>query len=293
MKQKLFCFGLGYSAHHLIGHLKHRNSDGQFSGTRRTASDDNTPVFDGTKPMMQCEERLSGVTHMLISTPPQGDVGDPVLYHHGADITQLKNLEWLGYLSTTGIYGDRGGDWVNDETVPAPTSTRGQQRLDAEQGWLKLWQSHNLPVHIFRLGSIYGPGRGQLASLLAGKVKKIIKQRQYFSRIHVDDIARVLMASMKAPNPGKSYNVVDDMPASTVDVIDYICDLLNRPHLPSVDYNDAEMSPMLKMFYSENKRVRNGRIKQELDVTLKYPTYKEGFSSLVRSLLYRSDIAKQ
>ncbi len=284
MKRKLFCFGLGYSAKNLIRHLKQRDTGWQFSGSCRTASDDNSLIFDGIKPMKNGTELLADVTHMLISIPPQNDMGDPVLHHHGVDISKLKNLQWLGYLSTTGIYGDRNGDWVDDDSLPAPSSVKGQQRLDAEQAWLRLLQDHNLPVHIFRLGSIYGPERSQLASLLKGKVKKIVKQGQYFSRIHVDDIAQVLMASIKSPNPGQSYNVVDDMPASPSNVIDYICDLLHRPPLSPINLSDADISPMMKIFYSENKRVGNRRIKQELNVTLTYPTYKEGFSSLVRSL---------
>ena len=284
MTQKLFCFGLGYSARNLIQHLKQQDTGWQFSGTNRNPSDVDAHIFDGTNPMNNIDECLADVTHMLISIAPQDDIGDPVLHHHGADIAKLTKLKWLGYLSTTGVYGDRGGDWVDDETAPAPTSDKGHQRLEAEQGWLKLLSEHDIPVHIFRLGSIYGPDRGQLVNLLAGRVKKIIKEGQYFSRIHVEDIAQVLTASINSPNPGRSYNVVDDMPAATPDVIDFICDLLDRPHLPPIDINEVEMSPMMRMFYSENKRVRNHRIRQELNVILKYPTYKQGFSSLVRSL---------
>lgn len=281
MQQKLFCFGLGYSAQNLTQHLKQEGAGWQISGSSRTLSDNNTHFFDGISPMINMDERLANVTHMLISIAPQEGKGDPVLHLHCADILKLKSLKWLGYLSTTGIYGDRSGDWVDDQTAPAPTSLKGRQRLAAEQAWLRLFQDHGLPVHIFRLGSIYGQERGHLVNLLAGKQNKIIKPGQYFSRIHVDDLSQVLMASMKSPNPGRSYNVVDDMPAPTPDIIDYICDLLDRPHLPPIDIGDAEISPMMKMFYSENKRVRNGRIKQELGIRLKYPSYKEGFKTLI------------
>lgn len=289
MKQKLFCFGLGYSARKLIRHLQEQNTGWQFSGTCRTPSESpihnvDMHIFDGNKPIMNIQDLLSDVTHILISIAPQDDIGDPVLHHHVAEFSKLKNLKWLGYLSTTGIYGDRKSGWVNDETAPAPTSSKGRQRHAAEQDWLRVFDSHQLPVHIFRLGSIYGQNRGPLTNLLAGKARKLIKEGQYFSRIHVEDIAQVLLASLKAPNPGRTYNVVDDMPASSPDVLDYICDLLNRPHLPPIDIDDAETSPMMKIFYSENKRVRNDRIKQELGITLKYPTYKEGFKALVREL---------
>jgi len=294
MRNKLFCFGLGYSARHfinhlVINHLENQNTHWHIAGTHRTSRCLPDPavseyIFDGTQPMANAAEILSNVSHMLISTPPQETIGDPVLRYHGTEISKLKNLKWLGVLSTTGIYGDRGGDWVDDDSPPAPTSGRGQQRLDAEQGWLKLCRDNQIPVHIFRLGSIYGPGKGQLPNLLAGRVKKIIKPGQFFSRIHVTDIAQVLFASLTSLNPGLTYNVVDDMPAPSPDVLDYICDLLGQPHLPPIDYNNTDLSPMMKSFYSENKRVRNDRIKSELGVTLKYPTYKEGFSNLVTSL---------
>ena len=289
MTQKLFCFGVGYSARHLIQHLKEQDSGWSFAGTCRQQSDQpiadvDIHIFDGTSPLTQAAEQLQNVTHMLISIAPRAEIGDPVLHHMRRQISELKNLKWLGYLSTTGVYGDHRGDWVDDNTPQTPSSAKGRQRRDAELAWLKLWHDHGLPVHLFRLGSIYGPGRGHLNSLQAGKVRKIVKQGQYFSRIHVEDIARVLAASMKAPNPGQSYNVVDDQPASTPEVLDYLCDLLGRPHLPPIDLNDADISPMMKMFYSENKRVHNHRITQELGVTLTYPTYKKGFSHLVKSL---------
>lgn len=288
MPNKLFCFGLGYSANHFINHLRDQDTGWQFAGTKRAAAEYpeahiTSHIFDGNRPMTHAVEKLSDVSHMLISIAPQENIGDPVLRHHAAEISKLKNLKWLGLLSTTGIYGDRGGDWVGDDSPPAPTSAKGHQRLAAEQDWLQMLHDHQIPVHIFRLGSIYGPGKGQLPNLLAGRAKKIIKPGQYFSRIHVADIAHVLSASMTSPNPGRTYNVVDDMPAESSEVLDYICDLLGRPPLPPLDYAKAEISPMMKIFYSENKRVRNDRLKQELGVTLQYPTYKQGFSALTRS----------
>ncbi|VAV96098.1 Nucleoside-diphosphate-sugar epimerases [hydrothermal vent metagenome] len=277
MTHKLFCFGLGYTAQNLIRHLTAQDSPWPFSGTHRH-------IFDGTAPMPDLEKQLSDVTHMLISIPPQDTVGDVVLHHHREVISKLKKLKWLGYLSTTGIYGDRGGAWVDDDTAAAPTSDKGRQRLKAEQDWLELCHSYGIPVHIFRLGSLYGPNRGHLVNLLSGKTRKIVKQGHYFSRIHIEDVARVLAASIRSPDPGRSYNLVDDQPAPTPEVLDFICDLLNRPHLPPTDINKADLSPMMRIFYSENKRVRNDRIKQELGIILKYPTYREGFAALVKAL---------
>jgi len=288
--RKLFCFGLGYCASHLIASLQDGATPGwRFAGTRRRLAEAPTGdvaqyVFDGDRPLEDAGGRLADVTHMLISIPPQDDRGDPVLYHHARDIARLKKLKWIGYLSTTGIYGDRRGDWVDAASAPAPTSARGRRRLRAEQDWLKLFRDHGLPVHIFRLGGIYGPGRGQLESLRRGKLRKIVKEGQYFSRIHIADIIQVLMASWRAPRPGRSYNVVDDLPTPAEAVIDYLCDLLERPRLPALDIEDIDASPLMRSFYAESKRVRNQRIKEELGVRLIYPTYREGFSALLRNL---------
>jgi len=290
MTRKLFCFGLGYCATHLIEQLRRQPDDNwTFAGTRRRLTEAPTGdvahyLFDGDRPLEDAGGRLADVTHMLISIPPREAHGDPVLYHHARDIARLKNLKWIGYLSTTGIYGDRKGDWVDDDSAPAPTSARGRLRLEAEQDWLGLFRDHGLPVHIFRLGSIYGPGRGQLEGLLNGKLRKIVKEGQYFSRIHIADIVQVLIASWRAPHPGRSYNVVDDLPTSAQEIIDYLCDLLERPRLPALDIENVDASPLMKSFYSESKRVRNQRIKQELGVALTYPTYREGFSNLLRNL---------
>lgn len=292
MTGKLFCFGWGYSARHFYGALQRQDPKWQMSGTttqppKGTPTQADIHVFDGQTPLDNALDLLTDVSHMLISIPPQKDIGDPVLHHHGAHIAQLKNLKWLGYLSTTGVYGDHDGGWVDEETAPSPTSSRGAQRLAAEQGWLKLWEEHQVPVHIFRLGSIYGPsiygpGRGQHAQLVKGTAKKILKSGQYFSRIHVEDIAQALTASLTHPDPGRIYNLVDNHPTHPEDVLDYVCDLMGRPHLPEITIDDTQVSPMMRSFYSENKRVRNGRMVKELGVTLKYPSYREGFRTLVK-----------
>ncbi|WP_339862147.1 SDR family oxidoreductase [Paremcibacter congregatus] len=288
MTPKLFCFGYGYSAQILARQLRQSGENWPVAGTSRTADPaQGLYAFSNDHPLENPEEILRDVTHLLISIAPQEDIGDPVLHHHRDILTRLPHVQWVGYLSTTGVYGDRQGAWVNDNTPPAPTATRGHLRLKAEQDWRALCQEYDLPVHIFRLGSIYGPpvgrspGRGQLTSLMSDKARKIVKPGQFFSRIHVEDIARVLRASMARPHPGQTYNVVDDLPAPSPEVLDYVCDLLGKPPLPAVDITDATLSPMMRMFYSENKRVRNDRIKQDLGVTLQYPTYREGFKALV------------
>lgn len=288
MPRKLFCFGLGYTARALITSLSGADR-WTFAGTCRSlekkAALDHEGIeghiFDGLTPLADFAGALSGVTHLVISTPPDEKDGDPVLARHAGDIAALKDLKWIGYLSTTGVYGDHDGGWVDDDTPETPTSRRGELRLAAERDWLALGQKTGQPVHLFRLGSIYGPGRGQHEGLQSGRTQKIVKANQYFSRIHVQDIVTVLRASMAHPDPGRSYNVVDDLPAPPDEVIDYVCDLMGLPRLPEVDFETAELSPLMRSFYSESKRVKNSRIRSELGVKLKYPTYRQGFAALL------------
>ncbi|WP_321397279.1 SDR family oxidoreductase [Emcibacter sp.] len=288
MTHKLFCFGLGYTARALASRLV-GEKNWSVAGTCRSPdkqkdlqkSGIDSYLSDGATPLDNAGQPLSKATHVLISIPPDETNGDPVMACHARDIAALKNLKWIGYLSTTGVYGDHAGNWIDDDTPETPTSRRGELRLAAEKAWLTLTEQHGLPVHLFRLGSIYGPGRGQHEGIKSGRTQKIVKPNQYFSRIHVEDIVQVLLASMDRPNPGRSYNVVDDLPAPPEEVIDYVCDLMSLPRLPEVDFDTAELSPLMRSFYNESKKVRNERIKQELGVKLKYPTYREGFASLV------------
>jgi len=228
-------------------------------------------VWPGTLPS------LDGVTHLLISTAPD-EVGDPVLATLGDEIAaRAGQFDWVGYLSTTAIYGDHQGDWVDEGTPPAPVAERGRWRLLAEQQWSAI---NGLPLHIFRLAGIYGPGRGPFSKLKKGGLRRIIKPGQVFSRIHVEDIAQVLMASMTRPNPGAIYNVCDDEPVPPQDVIGYAAELQGLPLPPAVPFEEADLGPMARSFYSENKRVRNDRIKDELGVKLRYPNYRVGLEAL-------------
>jgi nucleoside-diphosphate-sugar epimerase len=271
----LFCFGLGFSAQALARRLTARGWT--VTGTSRTGGD-GTIAFDGTAPLPpSC---FDGVTHVLISVPPN-ESSDPVLSRHADDLRRrAQTLDWVGYLSTTGVYGDCHGEWV-DETSPfQPSTARGHRRLAAETEWLKL----SLPLHIFRLAGIYGPGRNQLVSILKGTAKRIVKPGQIFSRIHVEDIAGVLEASIATPNPGRAYNVCDDEPCPPQDVVAFAAKLLKRPLPPEIAFDDAELSPMAKSFYAESKRVSNKRIKEELGYRLIYPSYREGLTALLATL---------
>lgn len=221
---------------------------------------------------------LEGVTHVLSSIRPDNN-GDPVLQiGRRALIDAAPYLEWVGYLSTTGVYGDMDGGWVDEETPTSPGGARGKMRVKAEEEWQQL---PKLPLHIFRLAGIYGPGRGPFAKLRAGTARRIIKRNQIFSRTHVDDIVNVLEASMAAPRPGRVYNVCDDTPAPPQDILAYAAGLLGIEPPPEVPFEQAEMSPMARSFYGDSKKVRNDRIKYELGVVLKYPDYRDALRSML------------
>ncbi len=283
----LFCFGLGYSARALIALLRHTQPGvWRFSGTQRVlaATEDgiDLQLFDGSAPLFQ-PDALLAADHVLVSVPPDR-AGDPVLRQCHALLARHRNLKWLGYLSTTGVYGDRAGDWVDETAAVAPSHERGRRRAEAEAGWLDLGRQHSLPVHLFRLAGIYGPGRKALGRLQQGKAHRAVKPGQVFSRIHVEDLAGILAASMARPNPGAAYNVADDEPAPPQDVVAHAASLLGLEPPPEIPLEQAGLSPMALSFYAESKRVANGRIKRELGVSLRYPTYREGLAALLRDL---------
>jgi nucleoside-diphosphate-sugar epimerase len=280
----LFCFGFGYTARTLARRLV---AEGWIvSGTCRTqdtatalrAAGFSAGVFDRDHPLPR--KALDGVKHLLVSVPPDA-AGDSVLAMHGEDIAGIKGLSWLGYLSTTGVYGDRGGGWVDETAALSPSGERGRRRIAAEAGWLDLWHRRRVPVHIFRLAAIYGPGRNPFEALRAGTAKRIDKPGQVFSRIHVEDLARVLAASISRPQPGAFYNVCDDDPAAPEAVVAHAAALLGMPAPPLVPLESAELSPMARSFYDDNKRVSNRLIKSELGVTLRYPNYRAGLAAIL------------
>ena len=277
----LFGFGFGYTARVLARRLA---AEGWIvGGTCRTAdkaSEAGFPVevFDRDHPLPP--KALDGVTHLLVSVPPDA-AGDPALAVHGEDIAEIEGLRWLGYLSTTGVYGDRGGGWVDETAELSPSGERGRRRVAAEAGWLDLWHRRGVPVHIFRLASIYGPGRSPFDALRAGTAKRIDKPGQVFSRIHVEDLAHVLARSISRPRPGAVYNVCDDDPAAPEAVIAHAAALLGMPAPPLVPFEHAELSPMARSFYDDNKRVSNRLIKSELGVTLQYPDYRAGLAAIL------------
>ena len=281
MDKTLISFGHGYVAQALGQALL---ADGwQVFGTTRDASRADALANTGVTPLLWSDEgairaAMGQASHLLASVAP-GPQGDPVLAaFRPAIAAAAPRLRWAGYLSTTGVYGDHQGAWVDEDTPLTPSTARGQARVLAEAEWQALTA---LPLHIFRLAGIYGPGRGPFAKLRAGTVQRIVKPGQVFSRIHRDDIVRVLRASMAHPNPGRMYNLCDDDPAPPQDVIGHAAQLLGLPMPPEIAFDQADLGPMARSFYAESKRVSNARIKQELGVSLAYPTYRQGLASLL------------
>lgn len=273
----LLSLGHGYSARALARRL---TSQGwRVIGTTRNPAKAEAFRAEGVEPLMwpgDLGAALAEATHILCSAAPDA-MGDPFL--QAVPGIAGSKAGWVGYLSTTGVYGDHDGGWVDEDTPLTPQSDRGRQRVLAEGQW----QATGLPVHIFRLAGIYGPGRGPFEKVRDGTARRIIKPRQVFSRIHVEDIAQVLEASIKAPNPGAAYNVCDDNPCPPEEVIGHAAQLLGLPEPPAVPFAEVEptMTPMARGFYNESKKVRNDRIKDELGVTLLYPDYPQGLAALL------------
>ena len=278
MRNTLLSIGHGFSARALARLLLERGW--RIIGTTRSAEKANALRREGCDSLKWPGEPLplAEATHLLVSVAPV-ESGDPVLELAGDQIGAARHLKWAGYLSTTAVYGDRKGGWVDETTPLAPTTERGKARARAESAWAAL----DLPLHIFRLAGIYGPGRGPLEKVRRGTARRIVKTGQVFSRIHVDDIAAVLLASIERPNPGAIYNVCDDNPSRPDDVIEHAARLLELPVPPVVDLDSAGVSPMARSFYAESKRVRNNRIKDELGIALKHPDYRSGLAALLEA----------
>jgi len=278
MTGTLLSLGHGYSAQALARRLHPQGW--RIIGTTRSPEKAEQLRAKGVEPLLwPCDlsAALAESTHLLSSIAPD-EAGDPVLAAHRAGIAAAP-LAWVGYLSTTGVYGDHQGGWVDETTPLTPSTQRGLQRVRAEAEW----QALGLPLHIFRIAGIYGPGRGPFEKLRDGTARRILKPGQVFSRIHVDDIAQVLEASMTRPCPGAVYNLCDDDPAPPEDVIAHAATLLGLPLPPAIAFDQAEMTPMARSFYAESKRVRNGRIKTALGVQLIHPGYRAGLAALLRS----------
>ena len=286
-KGNLFCFGLGFTAKTLARSLISKNW--LVSGTSRNPNLNDTLkkngvsvyLYDGNQVVPEISDAIQSATHILISIPPQSS-GDIVLQQFGADFLNWDHLKWIGYISSTGVYGDAKGEWVDETSPLKPVTTHGSQRLVIESSWLKMHKKYDLPVVVFRCAGIYGSGRNLLLTIKQGRARKIKKPGHVFSRIHVEDLAQTLEASMQSPQPGEIYNVSDDCPSCPSETLDYACGLLNIEPPAPVLYENAELTDMARSFYQANKRVSNKKIKKELHIKLQYPDFRVGLSALIQ-----------
>ncbi|MFQ5564369.1 MAG: SDR family NAD(P)-dependent oxidoreductase [Parvularculaceae bacterium] len=283
MPNRLFCFGYGYTARALARRLA---ADGWLiAATARSAGKAAMIAEDGAEPVLWTigqipANALDDAAAALISAPPNDD-GCPI-FHACSDALAARadKIGWIGYLSTNGVYGDHGGAWIDETADLKAISARARRRVKAEAEWTGFAVERTLPLVIFRLPGIYGPGRSALDAVRAGRARRIIKEGQVFNRMHVDDIAAALKASIQNPHADALFNLSDDEPTPPQDVIEYACTLLGVAPPPLVPLEDADLSDMARSFYADNKRVRNDRMKEKLGVTLQYPTYREGLDAI-------------
>lgn len=288
----LLCFGLGFSAWPFARSLQARGW--RVVGTCRDGARAERLSRQGIECVVFADEHpldrrlVQAASHCLVSIPPGDDnEDDVVLRQHGDDLAAGPPA-WIGYLSSTAVYGDAGGAWVDEDSPCAPTSLRSRRRLEAEHQWRSFASRSGVPLGIFRLGGIYGPGRSVIEGLRAGRLRRIITAGQVFSRIHVDDSARCLRAACLSCLAGL-YNLCDDEPAPAQDVIAHACELLALPLPAAVAFDQADLSPMARSFYADNRRVSNRHIKTVLSLTLSYPSYRQGLAAILSGDRGRAD----
>jgi nucleoside-diphosphate-sugar epimerase len=283
----VFFFGMGYSSRataralHLL-----QDPDIPISGTTRSTesaeafADSNyrIHVFDGEVPGATLGEDLRNATHVVLSIPPD-ERGDPALLHHRADLDASPNLQWIGYFSTVGVYGDFGGQWVDEDSPTHPVNFRSQQRVEAENAWRDYARQRGVPLFIERLAGIYGPGRSAFDKLREGTARRIVKPNQVFNRIHVADIGRITARAALVRLDG-TYNLADTEPAPPQDLVTYAAHLMGVEPPPETPYATAQMTEMARSFYSDNKRVSSKRVLEALGADLLYPTYREGLDAI-------------
>jgi nucleoside-diphosphate-sugar epimerase len=276
---RLLIFGLGYSGTAIA--IAARDAGWEVEATSRTPG---AAGPEGVRVVAfeAAGEVVARATHVLATAPPRE--GDPVLARQGDALRAAPGLAWLGYLSTTGVYGDRAGGWVDEATPPAPGSERSRRRLEAEQAWREV--AAGRPLDIFRLAGIYGPGRSVVDDVRAGRARRVSAPGHAFGRIYVDDIAGGVMAAIARPPSGaRVLNFSDDEPAESADVIAEACRLLGvaAPELVPFEAAWAGMSDMARSFWAENRRVSSRQTQALLDYRWRYPTYREGLRAILQS----------
>ena len=279
--KNLLIFGLGYAASATALRLKpHFNT---IAATNRsiTASDDDGYqhlVFDGVSMSEELIAAISRATHILVSIGP-GSEGDPVVNAGAEFVKSAKNLQWIGYLSTVGVYGDHEGEWVDEDTPCRPVSQRSHARLEAEGNWLELAGAKNIALAIFRLSGIYGPGRNALVNMTKGRSRRLVKENQVFNRIHRDDIATAVKCAIELGSDG-IFNITDDEPAPPQDVVTYVHQLHGSEPPPEIAFETAQLTPIARSFYGENKRVSNAKSKAQLGMSYAWPNYRVAFDAM-------------
>jgi nucleoside-diphosphate-sugar epimerase len=284
--KRLLCIGLGYTARALGLRLASRGVS--VTGTARSAEGAAAIgsrgwqglVLDGERQSPGLPSAIRSASHILVSAPP-GDAGDPVLPALERELERAGQLDWIGYLSTVGVYGDHAGGDVDETTLPRNPGPRGRRRLEAERHWLDFGERHGCRVEVFRLPGIYGPGRSAIDQLRAGTARRIIKPGQVFNRIHVADIAAALEIAMATDTGHRIYNLTDDEPSPPEDVVAFAAGLMGIEPPPAIPFEAARLSAMAASFYAESKRVSNRRMKQDLGVRLACPTYREGLTAIL------------
>jgi len=277
-----FGFGLGYCAQDFLA--RHGAQFDSIAGTVRSKDaaerlgGAQAYVFDSERADPGIADALAESDVLLVSIPPDASV-DPVLAKFGRQLAKLDRPLTIVYLSTLGVYGDRGGEWVDETRLPVPKHERSIARLRAEKAWLALARDGRKTIHILRLAGIYGPGRNALVNLRNGTARRIVKQDQVFNRIHVADVSAAI-AAVLAYDGGEIWNAADDEPAPPQDVIAYAAKLMGIAPPPEQAIDTVELSPLARSFYDENKRASNRKMKEKLGVALAYPTYREGLAAL-------------
>lgn len=269
----LLIFGLGYTGTAIADAA--RIAGFAVTGTSRTG----TP---GSIPFDAADAQIGQATHLLTTAAPDEN-GDPVLARYAAAIAKAPNLKWIGYLSSTAVYGNQNGGWVDEESPPAPTRPRGQRRVDAETAWANFADRH--AVDVIRLAGIYGPGRSALADLRAGRARRVIKPGHQFGRIHRDDIARAVLVAMRQDRPAgrRILNLADDEPSESATVVTEAATLLGITPPPEIAFETAlpAMSPMARSFWEENRKVSSAKTKVALQIEWLYPSYREGLRAIL------------
>ena len=270
--------GHGYVAQNTSDYIKSKINNAKITAINRPSDKINKLLNEGKiDDFVPIEDKYisSQTNHLLISIPPTMSI-DIALYHYQQTITKLCNLQWVGLLSSTSVYGNTDGDWVTEESPTQPDSSiYAQQRIRSENMWMEYAKQKNIPLHIFRLAGIYGPGRSTIDKLREQSqpqpIFKIHKPNHVLCRIHVEDIANILWHSMQHPNPYSIYNLSDDLPAPYADIIDYASTLLGIIPPETINWDDNKVSPRMKTFFNACRRVNNNKIKDEFNIKLQYP----------------------